>query len=120
MYSDARLYHAIFTGQTVANGPSTQSAATTRHIGAIATVARVFNGLEYGRLSIHVMTRDELGICIRSPIGLVPGATYRLSFGSAPDNSMLVEAMAYRLRDDGTYDVGVREIADGRRSRVAA
>jgi len=118
MKSNAQLYHAIFTGQKMADAPP--STAAFRQLGAIATVSRVFNGLEYGRLSIHVMTRDEQGICLRSPIGLIPGAIYRLSFGSDLENSTLVEATAFRQRDDGTYDVGVREIAKDGRSRVAA
>jgi hypothetical protein len=118
MNSDARLYHAIFTGQPVADSPS--SAVIARQPGAVATIVRVFNGIEYGRLSIHVMCRDEQGICLRSPIGLVPGAIYRLSLGSSPDHSMIVQITAFRMRDDGTYDVVARETADVERSRAAA
>ena len=118
MNSNARLYHAIFTGKQMVDSPP--SPAVGRQPGAIATIVRVFNGLEYGRLSIHVMTRHEQGICLRSPIGLIPGAIYRLSLGSDPDNSMLVEATAFRRRDDGTYDVGVRETVEGKSSRAAA
>ncbi|HEX4796548.1 MAG TPA: hypothetical protein VH370_22345 [Humisphaera sp.] len=119
MNSDARLYHAIFTGQPAVN-LSPQPPAITRQPGAIATIVRVFNGLEYGRLSIHVMSRDEQGICLRSPIGLIPGAIYRLSLGSDPDNSTLIQTTAFRLRGDGTYDVGAREIANNLHSRAAA
>jgi hypothetical protein len=119
MNSDARLYHAIFTGQQVVDSPPSAT-GVVRQPGAIATIVRVFNGLEYGRLSIHVMTRDEQGICLRSPIGLIPGAIYRLSLGSDPDHSTLVHVTAFRARGDGTYDVGAREITERDRSRAAA
>ena len=69
-------------------------------------------GLERSRLTVLLTSRMNQCVCLRSPIGLAAGATYRLRIGTDRNQSTLLQITSSRLREDGAYDIGALEIAE--------
>ena len=78
------------------------------------------DGLERNRLTVLLTSRMNESVCLRSPIGLAAGATYILQIGTHRAQSTLVQVTSSRSREDGSYDVGAREIAQTVRYAAAA
>jgi hypothetical protein len=81
-----------------------------RSTGTIATISRIIDGVERHRLGVLVTNRSNDSVCLRSPIGLPPGAMYQLQIGTQESDQTLLQITASRPREDGSYDVGAREM----------
>jgi hypothetical protein len=122
MTLDARLFYSIVSPPPDGEaGARERRRSFRRPVGTIATITRVIDGVEHHRLSVLVMDRSDHSVGIRSPIGLTPGAFYRLQIGCDHGQSILIQISSSRRRDDDSYDVGAEEIANvAQRSAVAA
>jgi hypothetical protein len=89
-------------------------------MGTIATLSQMVEGLERNRLSVLLTSRMNDCVCLRSPIGLAAGVNYRLQIGTRGEQSIFLRITSSRQREDGSYDVGAREVAEPARYAAAA
>jgi len=119
MSVDAQIARSFFANQPEP-GHRGSSQGYSRPIGTIATLLQMVDGLERNRLMVLVTSRLNECVCLRSPVGLAAGATYKLQIGTHRDQSTFLKITSSRLREDGSYDVGARELSQTVRYATAA
>ena len=117
MTLDTRIARSFFSNSTERAHRQT---AIPRPVGTIGVLSQMVDGLERNRLSVLLTSRVNESVCIRSPIGLSVGSTYTLHIGTHRDQSTLLQITSSRWREDGSYDIGARELAVGVRYANAA